>query len=162
MKHVSGATRRKDRRRLPRNVVRTRQWFTVYFEEQSSRESTIAVIMDLTPKGAGLFCEEHIAKGTKIVLEVKLRHHDEEIALPCTVVWSGKVPTTNRVIKIDPKLAFKFGVRFSAESEEEKEAIALLNDALGEKQDDASKDKKTDQGSASGSATGAAPLPQAA
>ncbi len=142
----------------------------MYFEDNHDKESLRAVLMDLTFKGAGLFSEVALPIGAKIVLEFKLKNMDEEIVIPCSVMWSEKVPSTNRIIKVDPNFCWKFGVRFEVKSDEEKLCIQVLNDELGGqsiKKPEKKEVKKVvapvaspDTGEDSGG--GAMPVPQAA
>jgi hypothetical protein len=160
MRNVSSkGQRRKERRVLPRNIIQTRQRITVYFEQQA-RESARAIFMDLNNKGAGLFTEISIPVGSKVVLELKMKHLEDEIAVPCTVAWCDKVPSTNRIIKSDPNFCWKFGVRFNAKSDEERAALKALIEAIAGKEE--IKEEAASAQAEGSDPAGAVPVPQAA
>lgn len=155
MRNVGRGRQRKERRKLPRNIIQVRQYLVIYFE-QEVKASARAILIDLTRKGAGLFSEVYIPPGTEVVLEFKLKNVEDDILIPCRITWSEKVPSTNRIIKIAPHFSWHFGVCFEAKTDEEKLCIQMLNDELTGKE---RKQESDDEGSSS---FGAMPVPQGA
>ncbi len=100
-----------ERRKIPRIKIRA----PVRYQIKSSKSYGAALTSDFSQEGLRFTCDEYVSPQTEFVLEVFLAELTRNIHANGRVVWSQRLPHSNR---------YQLGIKFTEIENEDKKCIS--------------------------------------
>lgn len=116
-------------RKVERRIVHERCHVIVATLENAEFDISIeGVATDIGPRGIGLITNNPIAPRTTVTITLNSKYFTHEFS--ATVVWCRELPSSGKIIKVNPIFGWRMGLMFQPQGEDERKLLQHIFEQL--------------------------------